>query len=188
MSALHTRIRSALQLPISSLRGLRRRRELLEPEREFLRREFADSLDLTTLRIAGGGQPIGRIAWQPMAALIQFADVCFEARDPSRPLRDVAYPVLAHEALHVWQRVHGHYALHVSVDGLWLGLSRGRAAYVYDTSLRDPAAVLSAFLAGNIEQQGQIFEDYVRSNVFQVEARDARFSHVAHYVRNKARA
>jgi hypothetical protein len=71
----------------------------------------------------------------------------------------------------------------VSLDGLILGVARGRAAYAYDTSLTDPAQVLEAFLLGNIEQQGQMFEDYVRSNVTAPEGRDARFEQVAHYVR-----
>jgi hypothetical protein len=44
---------------------------------------------------------------------------------------------------------------------------------------------LQEFLRGNIEQQGQMFEDYVRSNVTDPKARDARFEQVAQYVREK---
>jgi hypothetical protein len=130
---------------------------------------------------------LGRVAWQPAAALIQLADACFEASDPLCAVRSEAYPIFAHEALHVWQRVHRHCEVHVSLDGLWLGLVRGREAYAYDRSLLDPALVLREFLAGNIERQGQMFEDYVRSNVDAAHARDPKFVAVADYVRARAR-
>jgi hypothetical protein len=120
-----------------------------------------------------------------MAARIQLSDHCFEDSDPARPVRKERWPVLAHEALHVWQRVHRHHRLGVSVDGVLLGVARGRAAYVYDRELTDPALLLQEFLRGNIEQQGQMFEDYVRSNVTEPEARDARFEQIAQYVRQK---
>jgi hypothetical protein len=170
-----------------SLRGLIRPRALLDSERDFLEREFGHSLELERLRIAGGGQPLGRLAWQPAAALIQMADVCFEHDDPEQAVRPAAYPIFAHEALHVWQRVHKQCAVHVSVDGVWLGLVRGRSAYAYDARLEDPELVLQEFLSGNIERQGQIFEDYVRSNVEVIHARDPRFLAVADYVRGKQR-
>jgi hypothetical protein len=169
--------------PVRSVRAFFRARSLLAVERDFLAHEFGDSLDLDSLRIAGGGHPLGRIGWQPAAARIQLSDACFEAANPANPVRVALWPVLAHEALHVWQRVHRHHRLGVSVDGLWLGVARGREAYVYDRTLTDPAQVLQAFLAGNIEQQGQMFEDYVRSNVERPEGRDPRFTEVAHYVR-----
>jgi hypothetical protein len=168
-----------------ALRGLLRQRGLLPDEHTFLALEFGASLDLERVRIAGGGHPLGRIAWQPAAALIQMADVCFEASDPTRSVRREWYPVLAHEALHVWQRVHRHCVVHVSLDGLWLGVVRGRQAYDYDRKLRDPAEVLREFLVGNIERQGQMFEDYVRSHVVDPQARDGRFAQVAHYVRSQ---
>jgi len=168
---------------VHSLRGLIRSRPLLGSECEFLEREFGPSLELGRIRLAGGGQPFGRVAWQPAAALIQLADFCFEQRDPQCAVSPAVYPILAHEALHVWQRVHKQCALHVSVDGLWLGLVRGRAAYGYDRALADPQLVLEEFLAGNIERQGQMFEDYVRSNVQLVHARDPKFVAVADYVR-----
>jgi hypothetical protein len=176
---------AALALPLTSLRAFFRARGLHDVERAFLAQEFGLSLDLDRLRIAGGGHPFGRLGWQPVAARIQLSDVCFEASDPARPVLEVRWPVLAHEALHVWQRVHRQHRVGVSVDGLFLGVARGRAAYVYDRSLHDPALLLQAFLRGNIEQQGQIFEDYVRSNVTDPKARDARFEHVAQYVRER---
>lgn len=173
-------------MPVArSLRAFFRARPLHDVEHAFLEREFGQSLDLSRLRIAGGGHPLGRLGWQPMAARIQLGDPCFEDSDPSQPVRQELWPVLAHEALHVWQRVHRHHRLGVSVDGLFLGVARGRAAYVYNRELTDPALVLQEFLRGNIEQQGQIFEDYVRSNVSAPEARDAKFQQVAQYVREK---
>jgi len=176
---------AALAMPVLSVRAFFRARALHDIEREFLAEEFGESLDLDRLRIAGGGHPFGRLGWQPIAARIQLSDMCFEDADPSRPVLKQRWPVLAHEALHVWQRVHRHHRLGVSMDGLILGVARGRAAYTYDRSLTDPAHVLTAFLRGNIEQQGQMFEDYVRSNVTDLKARDARFEHVAQYVREK---
>jgi hypothetical protein len=77
--------------------------------------------------------------------------------------------------------------VHVSLDGLWLGMVRGRRAYDYDRKLRDPTAVLQEFLVGNVERQGQMFEDYVRSHVTDPKARDERFAQVAHYVRSRLR-
>jgi hypothetical protein len=172
-----------LARPVHSLRAFFKARPLHDVEYEFLEREFGQSLALERLRIAGGGHPFGRLGWQPVAARIQLSDHCFEASDPSQPVLRERWPVLAHEALHVWQRVHRHHRLGVSVDGLYLGVARGRAAYIYDRGLTDPALLLQEFLSGNIEQQGQIFEDYVRSNVIDPEARDARFEQVAQYVR-----
>ena len=173
--------------PLRSLGAFFRPRPLLELERAFLAEEFGESLDLSRIALAGGGHPLGRIGWQPLAARIQLADACFEQDDPERPVRERLWPVLAHEALHVWQRVHRHHRLGVSVDGLMLGMFQGRAAYAYDTALRDPADVLACFVAGNIEQQGQMFEDYVRSNVRSAPARDPKFARVATYVRERSR-
>jgi hypothetical protein len=171
-----------------SVRGLVNARPLLPGERAFLEGEFGHSLDLDRLRIAAGGHPLGRLAWQPVAAIIQLADACFESIHPSGEVRTAAYPVLAHEALHVWQRVHRHCAVHVSLDGLWLGMTRGANAYRYNRQLSEPAALLHEFLAGNVEQQGQIFEDYVSSNIHTQAARDPRFIEVARYVRGRSRA
>ena len=167
----------------SSLRGLRGLRPLCDAEREFVRREFADSVRLDALRIAGGGHPIGRCAWQPIGALIQMDDACFEGSDPGNALRVTAYPTLAHEVLHVWQRQHRHCVVNVSVDGLWLGITRGAAAYAYDRMAVDPQRMLEQFLAANIEGQGQMYEDYVRSNVSDPDARDARYALIAAYVK-----
>ena len=173
---------------VRSLRGLRRARALNEREHAFLAGEFGDSLELERLRIAGGGHPFGRMAWQPLAAVMQFADACFDGSDPEQGLQARHYPTLAHEALHVWQRVHGECSVNVSIDGLWLGAFAGRAAYQYDRSLCDPDAVLREFLSGNIERQGQMFEDLVRSNVADHSARDPKFSALARYVRGRQRS
>jgi hypothetical protein len=166
--------------------ALSRPRPLLDLEYAFLVREFGDSLDLTQLRLFGGGHPLGRIAWQPGAAWIQMDDQCFEEDDPAHPVRLELFPVLAHEALHVWQRVHKHCSRYgVSMEGLWLGVARGRDAYEYDREILDSAELLGVFRRANVEQQAQIFEDYVRSNVTDPSARTAKFLDVARYVRTK---
>ncbi|MEY4575829.1 MAG: hypothetical protein RL701_532 [Pseudomonadota bacterium] len=171
--------------PVRSLRQLFRQRPLLAVERDFLAAEFGASLDLSRLRMAGGGHPLGRLGWQPAAGWIQLSDSAYEGDDPACPVRTQLWPILAHEALHVWQRVHRQHRLGVSIDGLVLGVVRGRAAYRYDTRSSDPAQVLQTFLRGNIEQQGQMFEDYVRSNVMRRSARDAKFEDMARYVRER---
>jgi len=168
-----------------SARQLAHFRPLLDTELQFLGDEFGASLELSRVRLTGGGHPFGRMGWQPGGGMIQLCDAAFEAHDPARPVRIKYWPVLAHEALHVWQRVHRHYRVGVSVDGLVLGVLRGRAAYRYSARSSDPAELLRVFLAGNIEQQAQLFEDYVRSNVLVLRARDAKFSHVARYVREQ---
>jgi hypothetical protein len=170
----------------ASLRGLRGLRPLCDAEREFVRREFADSVRVDALRIAGGGHPTGRCAWQPIGALIQMDDACFERSDPGNPLCPTAYPTLAHEVLHVWQRRHRHCVVNVSVDGLWLGIMRGAAAYAYDRTSVDPQRMLAQFLAANIEEQGQMYEDYVRSNVADPDSRDARYALIAAYVKARS--
>lgn len=166
------------------LRGCLRPRPLTAAERAFVRREFGASLDPDSLRLAGGGQPTGRPAWQPVGGLIQVDDRYFEADDPGSPLRELAYPMLAHEALHVWQRRHKRCAVNVSFDGLWLGATRGRDAYCYDRSIATADAMLSQFLRANIEQQGQMFEDYVRSNIAEPGARDVRYALIARHVKS----
>jgi len=169
------------------LRGLRGLRPLCDAERAFVRREFGDSVRVDILRIAGGGHPTGRCAWQPLGALIQMDDACFERSEPENPLRITAYPTLAHEVLHVWQRRHRHCVVNVSLDGLWLGIARGVAAYGYDRTVVDPERMLAQFLAANIEGQGQMYEDYVRSNVAAPDARDARYELIAAYVKTPSR-
>jgi hypothetical protein len=171
----------------ASLRGLRRLRPLCDAEREFVRREFADSVRVDALRIAGGGHPTGRCAWQPIGALIQMDDACFERSDPGNALRLAAYPTLAHEVLHVWQRQHRHCVVNVSVDGIWLGITRGGAAYAYDRTAVDPQGMLAQFLAANIEGQGQMYEDYIRSNVADPDSRDPRYALIAAYVKRPSR-
>jgi hypothetical protein len=114
-------------------------------------------------------------------------DTCFERSDPANALCLWAYPTLAHEVLHVWQRRHRHCVVSVSVDGLWLGLTRGAAAYAYDRTLADAQGMLTQFLAANIEGQGQMYEDYVRSNVADSSSRDVRYALIAAYVKAPVR-
>ncbi|HEX2675741.1 MAG TPA: hypothetical protein VHM19_03860, partial [Polyangiales bacterium] len=85
--------------------------------------------------------------------------------DPRAPLRlrdPRVAATLAHEALHVWQRTRG-----VWVTARGAVLQTGYALrlgnpYRYEPS-EDPAELLERFVRGNVEQQGQIFEDYVRA-------------------------
>ncbi|MET0343141.1 MAG: hypothetical protein ABW252_19185, partial [Polyangiales bacterium] len=109
-------------------------------------------------------------------------------RDPRAEVRlDVPSiaAVFAHEAVHVWQRQGGR---RVTWEGarLQAGYTLGLFdPYAYDARATCPATLLSLFVLGNIEQQGRIFEDYVRADL---EGRDTeRFGQVADWVRHVRR-
>jgi hypothetical protein len=72
--------------------------------------------------------------------------------------------VLAHEALHAWQRQHWRW---VTLQGIPLqaGYALGLCdPYRHDLS-EDPREMLCSFMTGNIEQQGRIFERYVHASL-----------------------
>lgn len=180
------RILEAIGLPNlrPSYSGITASRNISVQESSFLEDFFGSSIDVASIRIAGGGHPGNRPAWQPWDYLIQLDDSFFKDDNPSKSINPTVYNLgkLAHEALHIWQREHKVPV--VSWDGLTLGITQGRAAYAYDTTEEDPNRVLQMFLAGNIEQQGKIFEDYVRERLSnnRYDPLKSRFEHVARYV------
>lgn len=136
-------------------------RSLLSTEFAFLHGLFGDSLPYERLRLARSLHP--RRCWSPFGARISLTASCFEGNDPLRGValdRPSVAATFAHEALHVWQRTQGRW---VTWEGARLQVPYAlfaRNPYHYDPS-SDPGELLQTFLSGNIEQQGQLFEDYV---------------------------
>lgn len=160
-------------------------RRVTDAERRFLYRYFGGALAADRINI---GSSLGRRSWSPLGGRISLTRDLFcepTARSAVRLDDPRAASIFAHEALHVWQRQHGR---RVTWEGA--GLQAGYALglfdpYAYDTSLADPAALLSAFRLGNIEQQGRIFQDFVYDDL---SGRDiARFLGVVDWVRRADR-
>ena len=138
---------------------------------------------------AGGGHPlfpvhahsVGR-AWQPLGCAIQLPDGYFEDGDPNGTVCQERLAVLAHEALHVWQRCRGRA---VSLRGIAEPILH-RDPYAWrELDADDPELLLERFKRARIEQQARMFEEYV------AQARagrdiDAKWSAIARYVREPA--
>jgi hypothetical protein len=106
----------------------------------------------------------------------------FKNGDPDQELKlDDAFvsSVLGHETLHQLQRANG-----VDVTTLALGLQIkgffGADPYKYKHST-DPDEMLSTFLGGNVEQQGQIFQDYIYDLLTNLDV--SRYSKIAGQVK-----
>jgi hypothetical protein len=161
-------------------------RPLADHERAFLFEYFGDSIPLERVRLAGGGHPgfaahehsVGR-AWQPLGSTIQLPDGYYEEDDPRAPVREGQMGVLAHEALHVWQRCRGRA---VSLRGIAEPILH-RDPYDWRAlDSEDPSVLFENFRRARIEQQARMFETYV------VEARGgegevAKWAEVARYVK-----
>jgi hypothetical protein len=135
-------------------------RRLLQTEVDFLTRYFGDTLDAESMRLAATR---GRRAYSIRGNHVRLPRHCFVNNDTTAPvhLRDPrAAATLAHEATHVWQRQRGVW---VTLKGafLQLGDQCGRDPYAYNREEADPGRMLSLFLHGNIERQGQMVQDLV---------------------------
>lgn len=157
-------------------------RRVSPAEQAFLARYFGRSLTAERIRI---GTSLGRRSWSPLGARISLTRDLFHDGDARAEVRlddPRAASIFAHEALHVWQRQHGRAVTREGARlqaGYTLGLFD---PYAYDQSLCDPAALLAAFVLGNIEQQGRMVEDLVRSELRGEDS--ARFNAVAGWIRN----
>ena len=135
-------------------------RRLTQLEVDFLSRYFGDALETASIRLAATR---GRRAYSIRGNHIRLPRSCFVNFDTTASV-NLIHPLtaatLAHEATHVWQRQRG---LWVTLKGalLQLGDQCGFDPYAYDREESDPATMLSQFLWGNIEQQGQIVQDLV---------------------------
>jgi len=140
------------------------RRQLLQAEVDFLSRYFGNTLDTDSIRLAATR---GRRAYSIRSAHIRLPRHCFvnlETAAPVNLLNPLTAATLVHEATHVWQRQSG---LWVTLRGalLQLGDQCGIDPYAYDRAESNPMKMLSQFLRGNIEQQGQIVQDLVFSEL-----------------------
>lgn len=157
-------------------------RPLTHDEHAFLFEHFGESIPLDRVRLAGGGHPgfaaheasLGR-AWQPLGSAIQLPDGYYEEGDPRAPVRADVRAILAHEALHVWQRCRGRA---VSLRGIAEPLLH-RDPYDWRAlDSEDPSTLLAHFQRARIEQQARMFEEHVRSP-----ATLPKWVEVARYVR-----
>jgi len=160
-------------------------RRLNARERAFLQRYFVGSLALDRIAL---GTSLGARSWSPYGGRISLTVDLFREPDARSDVRlddPYAASVFAHEALHVWQRQHGR-AVTRQGARLQVGYALGLFdPYAYDLTLRDPRALLAAFVLGNIEQQGRIVQDYVAADMRGQDT--TRFSHVARWIRGAAR-
>ena len=112
------------------------------------------------------GSSIGSRSWSPYGNRISLIDAYFCGGDSDNEVKlgDIdAAATFAHEALHVWQRQNGR---RVTIEGFFLQFQYARGVDVYDYDLaNDPTEMLRRFINGNIEQQGKMFEDYVRRHL-----------------------
>jgi hypothetical protein len=145
-------------------------------EASFLKRYFGDSLDTDAIDI---GSSLGQRAWSPYGNRISlnensFVGMCSDNEvDLSNPS---AASVFAHEATHVWQRQNGGWVT-----------SRGALLQAeYSLGLGNPYAYSSPsdFFGGNIEQQGQIVQDFVFAD--RTGGNTAPFSTVARWLRQQS--
>jgi hypothetical protein len=127
-----------------------------------------------------------RRSWSPLGARISLSarHYCHRRIGDGVDLDDPrAASVFAHELLHVWQRQHGR---RVTFEGACLQVPYmlgGKSPYRYAFT-RDADAMLSTFLCGNIEQQGQMFQDYVFRD--RTGKSTAPYASIAAYVRGSA--
>jgi RHS repeat-associated protein len=135
-------------------------RPLTTKERDFLGNYFGKSLDTSNIDVDAA---IGDRALSPYGDNIRLPNHYFKNGDPECEidLSVLRYAsVFAHEAAHVWQRQHGEW---VTLKGffLQLGDQLGISPYQYDAAETNPSTMLDNFKKGNVEQQGQIVEDFV---------------------------
>ena len=144
-------------------------RSLLPLEHEFVLRHFGHSLQSLQPRIRLHLRRLGdtRRALSMNGGRIYLPRSFFEAGQPERVLK-LEHPavagVFAHELLHQWQRLQG---VAVTRKALLLharALCLRHDPYTYCAS-DDGVAMLEIFRAASVEQQGQMWEDYVRAVV-----------------------
>jgi hypothetical protein len=157
-------------------------RRVTDAERRFLASHFGHALDTDRIRI---GTSVGRRSWSPYGGRISLTRDLFSEHHPRSVVRldDArAASIFAHEALHVWQRQVGRRVTWEGA-GLQAGYTLGLFdPYAYDQTIADPAALLTVFVLGNIEQQGRIFQDYVHAELSGGDTE--RFRRVVDWVRH----
>lgn len=91
----------------------------------------------------------------------------FKQHDPRQPLR-LEHPqvaaIFAHELLHQWQRLHGRAVTREALGLQLQAICLRRNPYHYPRAVT-AEAMLACFLRSSVEQQGQMWEDYVQAAV-----------------------
>ena len=144
-------------------------RPLLEIERQFVTQHFGVSLSrvIPSLRLYVRRVGDTRRALSMNGGRISMPKACFVGGDPRQSLQ-LQHPLIAglfaHELLHQWQRLQG---MAVTRQAAWLqakAVCLRTDPYAY-AACADPASMLKQFLAAQVEQQGQIWQDYVSACV-----------------------
>lgn len=139
-------------------------RPLAPAEAAFLRHYFGGSLDTSKIDIDGGlgTRPyslFGNTIRMPYGAFID--SICLNDLDLSNA-RIAA--LFAHEAMHVMQRQHGKWVTFSAAVPQARYTFGGANPYGYERS-PNSRTMLETFLNGTVEQQGQIFQDYVYAHL-----------------------
>ena len=162
-------------------------RPFTEAERAFVHRFFAHSLDALLPRMRLHVRRLGdtRRALSMNGGRIYMPRACFVNGDPAQSLK-LVHPyvagVFAHELLHQWQRLQG---MAVTRQAAWLQVKAvclRRDPYAYE-GCDDAARMLAQFVAAQVEQQGQMWQDYVMGCV--AGNADSAFIEVAAFVAGK---
>ena len=144
-------------------------RPLFRAERDFVSQYFGHALDacLPHLRLYLRRVGDTRRALSLPGGRISLPRNCFVHANPQQALH-LQHPqvagLFAHELLHQWQRQQDRA---VTVPAAWLqlkALCTGFDPYAYRAQ-SEAAAMLALFLRANVEQQGQIWQDYVTACV-----------------------
>ena len=141
-------------------------RPLHPQELQFVQQHFGDSLMRLRPRLRLYVRRLGdtRRAWSLNGGRIAMPPQCFDG-PPAQPLRLAHAAVaglFAHELLHQWQRLQGR---PVTRQAAWLqgqAMCLRRDPYAYD-ACDDAQRMLARFLAAQVEQQAQMWEDHVRA-------------------------
>lgn len=124
--------------------------------------------------------------WSPYRNVIGLQPKRFKNKDPHLLVNFVSsdhYAAFVHESFHVWQRQHGE---HVSRQAAPLQLKLKLYdidPYLYAEKINDPKKFLKYFLRCNVEQQAQIFEDYVKKH--RESENVVKFIDIQRYIKNK---
>ena len=144
-------------------------RPLLEIERQFVIQHFGASLNrvIPSLRLYVRRVGDTRRALSMNGGRISMPKACFVGGNPRQSLQ-LQHPLIAglfaHELLHQWQRLQG---VAVTRKALLLhakAFCLRHDPYTYCAS-DDGVAMLKTFRAASVEQQGQMWDDYVRAVV-----------------------
>ena len=142
---------------------------MLLPEVVFVRRFFGTALDSILPRQRLYLRRLGdtRRALSMNGGRLYLPRAFFEEGNPRKPLR-LSHPmiagIVAHELLHQWQRLQGRAVTREALLLQTRALCLRHDPYAYCT-VADPQQMLHLFLQANVEQQGQIWQDYVKASV-----------------------